>query len=73
MALKERKLTAQDRLNKLRTQAKKELSVAGTVQFRLDEETMLVLMKVADQKKMPLGTLVRMWMVERLAAEGHIG
>ncbi|MBX9690254.1 MAG: hypothetical protein K2X27_26310 [Candidatus Obscuribacterales bacterium] len=68
--VKEKKLTAQDRLNKLRNQAKKELSVASTVQFRLDEETMLVLMKAADQKKMPLGTLARMWVVERLALEG---
>jgi hypothetical protein len=27
-------------------------------------------MKAADQKKMPLGTLVRMWTVERLEKEG---
>jgi hypothetical protein len=65
-----RKLTAQERLERLQAKAKNELSVAGTVQFRLDEETMLLLMKAADQKKMPLGTLVRMWTVERLANEG---
>ncbi len=64
------KLTAQERLGKLRTQAKKEIAVAGTIQFRVDEETMLLLMHAADQKKMPLGTLVRMWTVERLASEG---
>jgi len=64
------KRTAQERLDKLRAQAKKEIAVAGTVQFRLDEETMLLLMKAADQKKMPLGTLVRMWTVERLVSEG---
>ncbi len=50
MKLQEKKLTAQERLGKLRTQAKKEISVVGTVQFRLDEATMLLLMKAADQK-----------------------
>ncbi len=71
MKLHNNKLSAQDRLDNLRAKAKKEVSVAGTVQFRVDEETMLLLMKAADQKKMPLGTLVRMWTVERLAAEGY--
>ncbi len=71
MKTQDKKLTAQERLDRLRTQAKKEVSVAGTVQFRLDEETMLILMKAADQKKMPLGTLVRMWTVERLQSEGY--
>jgi len=70
MKLQEKKLSAQERLNNLRADAKKEISVAGTVQFRLDEETMLLLMQAADQKKLPLGTLVRMWTVERLAHEG---
>jgi hypothetical protein len=71
MKLQDKKLAAQERLDKLRTQAKKEVSVAGTVQFRMDEETMLLLMKAADEKKMPLGTLVRMWTVERLKTEGY--
>ena len=71
MAVRNKKLTAEERLERLRKEAKKQLSIAGTVQFRLDEETMLLLMKAADQKKMPLGTLVRMWTVERLAAEGY--
>lgn len=70
MTVEAKKLTAQQRLNNLKAQAKKEVSVAGSVQFRLDEETMLLLMKAADQKKMPLGTLVRMWTVERLEKEG---
>ncbi len=64
--------SSQQRLEKLRTKAKKELSVAGTVQFRLDEETMLILMRAADDKKIPLGTLVRMWTVERLKKEGYL-
>ncbi len=73
MAVKGKKLTAQERQERLKSKARKELSVAGTVQFRLDEETMLLLMKAADKKKLPLGTLVRMWTVERLAAEGFTG
>ncbi len=60
-----------ERLKKLRAYAKKELSKAGTVQFRMDEESMLLLMKAADDKKVPLGTLVRMWTVERLKLEGY--
>ena len=71
MRVKARKPTAEERLSKIRKQAKQEISVAGTVQFRLDEETMLLLMKAADKKKLPLGTLVRMWTVERLNAEGY--
>jgi hypothetical protein len=70
MAAEGSKLTGQQCLDKLRAQAKQELSIAGTVQFRLDEDSMRLLMKAADQKKLPLGTLVRMWTVERLASEG---
>lgn len=70
MKIQNEKLTAQERLSKLRSQAKKEVSVAGTVQFRVDEQSMLLLMKAADKKKMPLGTLVRMWTIERLETEG---
>jgi hypothetical protein len=71
MAIEAKKLTAKERLNRLRQQAKKELAVKGTVQFRLDEESMLSLMQAADNKKLPLGTLVRMWLVERLKQEGY--
>lgn len=68
---KKGKPKAVDRLKRLKKEAAKDLSVAGTVQFRVDEETMILLMRAADQKKVPLGTLVRMWTVERLAAEGY--
>ena len=71
MDLKKANSSSQQRLEKLRTKARKALSVAGTVQFRLDEETMLILMRAADDKKIPLGTLVRMWTVERLKKEGY--
>lgn len=60
-----------ERVSKLRAAAKQEVAIRGTVQFRLDEESMLNLMKAADDKKMPLGTLVRMWVVERLREEEY--
>lgn len=69
MTLQNKKTTGEERLNRLRMQAKKDISIAGTVQFRVDEETMLLLMEIADRKKLPLGTMVRMWTVERLASE----
>lgn len=69
MTLQNKKLTGADRLSRLRKQAKKDISIAGTVQFRVDEETMLLLMEIADRKKLPLGTMVRMWTVERLSSE----
>ena len=71
MAIRSSKMSSKERLSRLRAEAKKELAVRGTVQFRLDEESMLRLMKAADDKKMPVGTLVRMWMVERLRSEGY--
>ena len=69
MTLQNKKMNAQERLDRLRKQAKKDVGVAGTVQFRVDEETMLLLMEIADKKKLPLGTMVRMWTVERLDSE----
>ncbi|MFA7336394.1 MAG: hypothetical protein WC028_06385 [Candidatus Obscuribacterales bacterium] len=67
--MQNKKITGADRLSRLRKQAKKDISIAGTVQFRVDEETMLMLMDMADRKKLPLGTMVRMWTVERLSSE----
>ncbi|MBA4075898.1 MAG: hypothetical protein C0508_12725 [Cyanobacteria bacterium PR.023] len=69
MTLQNKKITGAERLNSLRKQAKKDISIAGTVQFRVDEETMLLLMEIADRKKLPLGTMVLMWTVERLSSE----
>jgi hypothetical protein len=67
--MQNKKLTGEERLNRLRKKAKKDISIASTVQFRVDEETMLLLMEIADRKKLPLGTMVRMWTVERLSKE----
>ncbi len=59
----------QARIDQMRAEAKKEVAIRGTVQYRLDEETMLRLMRIADLKKTPFGVLARMWMVERLSQE----
>ena len=69
MAISRKSLTAQERLDRLRVDAKQRVAERGTVQFRLDKDSMLHLMYVADRKKVPVGTLVRMWMVEHLANE----
>ncbi len=71
MAVRSNKISSKERLSRLQAEAKKVLAVRGTVQFRLDEGSMLRLMKAADDRKMPVGTLVRMWMVERLRTEGY--
>ena len=67
--MQNKKLTGAERLNRLSKQENKDISIAGTVQFRVDEETMLLLMEIADRKKLPLSTMVRMWTVERLSTE----
>jgi hypothetical protein len=68
-AVKKQSDGTQARIEKMRSEAKKEVAVRGTVQYRLDEQTMLRLMHVADVKKTPFGVLARMWMVERLDKE----
>lgn len=57
------------RLQQTREAAKQLVAQKGNVQFRLDEETMLRLMALADAKKMPLGVLAREWTIERLEKE----
>lgn len=68
-AVKKRSSETQARIDNMRAEAKKEVAVRGTVQYRLDEKTMLRLMHVADAKKTPFGVLARMWMMERLVEE----
>lgn len=60
---------ADERVQQTGAAAKKSVAQRGNVEFRLDEETMLRLMKLADAKKMPLGVLARQWTEERLNEE----
>jgi predicted HicB family RNase H-like nuclease len=71
MATSVKKLTTQQHLERLRKYAEKELDARGTVQFRIDPKSRHRLRRAADQKKIPLGTLVRMWIIERLDEEGY--
>lgn len=61
--------TAKERAEKTKSAAKNAVAQRATVQYRLDEDTMRRLMRVADSKKTPVGVLARMWMVERLSEE----
>jgi len=71
MAANVKKLTSQQHLERLREYAAKVLDARGTIQFRVDPKSRRRLQRAADQKRIPLGTLVRMWMVERLDKEGY--
>lgn len=59
----------QARINKTRADAHKEIVTAGKIQFRLDAETMELLLRTADERRTGAGVLARMWVMERLKAE----
>jgi len=59
----------QARIDKTRTDAHKEIVTAGKIQFRLDAETMELLLRTADARGTGAGVLARMWVIERLKAE----
>lgn len=67
--IKKTKPSLAEQMQRTKEQAKKEVAFRGVVQYRVDEETMLRLMAIADKKKVPFGVLARMWMVERLDKE----
>lgn len=50
-------------------QARAEVAKTGMVQFRIDEESIQRLYDRASELKKPIGTMVREWVLERLAAE----
>lgn len=60
----------QARIDKTRALAHKEVVSSGKIQFRLDPETMELLLKTADERCTGAGVLARMWVIERLKAEG---
>jgi hypothetical protein len=59
----------QARIDRTRTEAHKDIVAAGKIQFRLDSETMELLLRTADARGTGAGVLARMWVVERLKAE----
>jgi hypothetical protein len=67
--VKERSLELQRRIEKTKVEARKEAIKRGIMHFRADEEMMEQLLKVADYKKLPTGSMVRSWVAERLRKE----
>lgn len=59
----------QKRIERTKTEARKEAIKRGIMHFRADEEMMEQLLKVADYKKLPTGSMVRSWVAERLRRE----
>ena len=66
---KKRSPQLQARIEKTRSNAHQEVVSAGKIQFRLDSETMELLLHTADERGTGAGVLARMWVVERLRAE----
>ena len=56
-------------LEKGRAQARKEVIARGIAQFRVDPETMQQLLEVSEYRGLPLGTMLREWVKERLRTE----
>jgi hypothetical protein len=66
---KKRSPELQARIDRTRAEAHKDIVAAGKIQFRLDGETMELLLHTADARGTGAGVLARMWVVERLKAE----
>ena len=56
-------------LERGRAQARDKIIERGIVQFRADPELMSRLLLISDTRKLPLGTMLRNWIVERLDNE----
>jgi hypothetical protein len=56
-------------LEKGRAEAHKHVVERGIAQFRVDPETMDQLLKLSDHRGIPLGTMLREWVKERLRSE----
>jgi hypothetical protein len=53
-------------LTKGRAEARRRVIDRGLVQFRADSDTMEKLLEVSEHRGIPLGTMVREWIKERL-------
>ncbi|MFN8659632.1 MAG: hypothetical protein U0105_25075 [Candidatus Obscuribacterales bacterium] len=53
----------------LKGDARKRIAERGILQFRADEETILAVMTAAEKAKMPVGTILRQWVQEKLQIE----
>lgn len=53
----------------MRSEARKRVIERGILQFRADPETMKAVLEAADALQIPAGSLLRMWVQERLNLE----
>lgn len=68
---KEQKLN--DSSKRLRAQARKRVEQRQVFHFRLEAENIEALYEIAGKEKIPVGTMVRKWVTERLHEEKSNG
>ncbi len=56
-------------LEKGRKAARDKVVERGIIQFRADPELMSKLLEISEHRKIPLGTMIRNWVEERLESE----
>lgn len=54
---------------RMRDEARKRVIERGLLQFRADPEIMKAVLEAADARKIPVGSLLRQWVQERLTQE----
>jgi hypothetical protein len=69
MVRKKRSTSLQKRIDKSKAEARKRVVKRGIMHFRCDEEMMDHLLQVAAFKKLPVGSMVRSWVAEKLRDE----
>jgi len=52
----------------LQAEARQRTAERGVLQFRADPETIKGVMRAAEEQQVPIGTLLRLWVQERLAS-----
>ena len=57
------------RIEKTKAEARSRVVKRGIMHFRCDEEMMEQLLQVAHYKKLPVGSMVRSWVAEKLRPE----
>src|SRR5271163_3619268 len=56
-------------LEKGRDEARRRVIERGIIQFRADPELMAALLEISEHRRIPLGTIIRNWVAERLESE----
>ena len=66
---KDRSKVLQKRIEKTKSAARRRIVKRGIMHFQCDEEMMEQLLQVAQYKKLPVGSMVRSWVAEKLRKE----